>query len=241
MFFLFEVSSGAEVFLTTYVYFSCMQDLDDEVVYEAVELSKAVFSTGDEVFGENYDGEVEAYMLIQDLRNRVEIATMDSGGMVYPENLENFEDFDADAEKAVEFFYGVGEEGYDPESELAEVFEEAGLVEFSCGGVFYGENAFPYLMLLDEAERIVEGPVEEGYVDPFEETAGEDELEEELLEETVDGSGESGDFTGEEAEDQEVSENNDDESEEDKFSRLQGIMEDSVDSEDDLVFTESED
>lgn len=209
-----------------------MQDLDDEVVYEAVELSKAVFSSDEEVFRESYDGEVEAYMLIQDLRNRIEIATMDSGGMIYPEELESFEGFGVDPEDAVEFFYGVGGD-YDLNSDIPEDFQDAGLVEFSDDEVFYGENAFPYLVLLDEAERIVEGPVEEDYVDPVEDSVG-DPLEDELVEESNEEK-----VLEQESIDEDPDEVEEQESDEDKFSRLQGIMKDAVDSDEELVFEES--
>lgn len=122
-------------------------------LYEAVELSKAVFSEGKEVFEEDYDGDIEAYMLVQDVRNRVEVATMDSGKMVYPENLPDIDELggieDAD------IFYSLGSQDYE-KSDLPERFFAEGLVEEENGDLFYGENAFPYLLLLDEAENIVE-------------------------------------------------------------------------------------
>jgi hypothetical protein len=209
-----------------------MTEPGDEVVYEAAELSKAVFSSGEEVFRENYDGDAGNYMLVQDLRNRIEIATMDSGEMVYPEELESFEEFEADSEEAVRFFYGVGED-YDLDQDLAEVFEGSGLVESSGGDFFYGENAFPYLLLVDEAERIVEGPVEDDYEDPVEEDLEEDFSDENLGEDVLD------EDPGEPVEDSGDGEEQVEEESEDQFERFQGIMEDAADSDDDLVFDES--
>lgn len=128
-----------------------MSGLSDDVVYEAVELSEAVFSDGEAVFNRDYDGEIGAYMVVEDVRNRIEVATMDAGEMVYPEELLGFEELGG--EEAVEIFYSI-EPGEDVD--VPDVFLEAGLVEEADGDIFYGENALPYLFLIDEAEKVFE-------------------------------------------------------------------------------------
>jgi len=126
-----------------------MTDLDEDVLYEAVELSKAVFSSTENTFERDYDGDVEEYMLVEDMRNRIEIATLDSGGMIYPEKLPDFEELGG--KEALKAFYSIRQ---GEEVDVPEVFYEEGLVEGSENGVFYGENALPYLLVIDEAERI---------------------------------------------------------------------------------------
>ena len=88
-------------------------------------------------------------------------------------------------------------------------------------------------MLLEEAERIVEGPVEDDYVDPVEDSV-RDPLEDELVEES---DGEK--VLEQESIDEDPDEVEEQENDEDKFSRLQGIMKDAVDSDEELVFEES--
>lgn len=135
-----------------------MDSFSDGVVPETVELSEAVLSQGREVFEEDYDGDIEAYMLVQDVRNRVEIATMDSGEMVYPEDLPGLDELGG--VEAAEVFYSLGSQGYEKD-DLPEGFFAEGLVEEESGDLFYGENAFPYLLVLGEAESIVEPEVVE--------------------------------------------------------------------------------
>lgn len=181
-----------------------MTGLEEDVVYEAIELSGAVFSEGKDVFDREYDGRVEAHMLVEDMRNRIELATMDSGEMVYPEDLSGFDELGG--EEVVREFYGF-EAGEDVE--LPEILYEEGLVEETREGVFYGENALPYLLVVDEAERVLESPqelgieVEESFDEDSVEAVDEDseeELESEPVELGVEGDGgdnEIGDEVGE--------------------------------------------
>lgn len=161
-----------------------MGDMEEMVfepeLYEAVELSKPVFSKGREVFEGSYDGDVEAYMLVQDIRNRIEVGTMDSGEMVYPEDLPDLDELGG--EEAAEIFYSLGSEDYDIDDVPEEFFDE-GLVREEEDEVFYGENAFPYLLILDEAERIVEPKVFEAEVVEPEDTGEEEYFEAEVIEE----------------------------------------------------------
>jgi DNA-binding transcriptional regulator GbsR (MarR family) len=145
---------------------------DQEVLEEAVELSQAVFSSGQTYFESEYDGLLDEYIIIEDVRNRIESATMDIGDPVYPADLEPFDSFESEGENYAGIF-GMVEPGMDLSgfadaldisegyaSKLVGELEDAGLVETSgntsAKEYFYGEEALPYLMVLDEAERLVE-------------------------------------------------------------------------------------
>lgn len=200
-----------------------MAGLEDEVVYEAVELSGAVFSEGRDVFDSQYDGELDAYLLVEDVRNRIEVATMDSGEMVYPEDLPGFEELGG--EEVVRQFYGL-EGGRDVD--LPGILYEEGLVEETREGVFYGENALPYLLVVEEAERVLEssqelgGEVEES-LEQYSVEAVDEDSEEELESEPVEAG--VGDDGGDKEVDDEVGEDVD------KVDELSRIWDDVAGSE----------
>ena len=154
-----------------------MSELNDDIAYEAVELSDAVFSRGREVFNEDYDGLVENYFVIEDLRNSIEAAMMDKGGEIpYMDELPSFSDLGYKETSWVKVF-----DYLDPESSYGDL---ADISEFTEGhipnvvskledeemvnsvekqfsrDVFYGEKAFPYLRIISEAKRLVEGGLE---------------------------------------------------------------------------------
>jgi hypothetical protein len=214
-----------------------MEGVPDAVVSEAAELSAAVFSGGEEFFEEEYSGEVGNYILVTDLKGRIETALMDTSGEIpYLDELQGFTDFGYDAESAAEVFYSVepgmsysdlaGDSGLkEPEvKDLIQGFEDEGLVDNTDDGFFYGGKAFPYLMVLDEAEAVLEV-----YEEPeFQDEPEDDTIEREPFEE---------DFEEEAVLDTEADQEEEDE--EDGKS-LQSIMMDVAEDEDDLVSTEEQ-
>lgn len=140
-----------------------------ETVSEADRVISALIS--DEGTREAYDGKAD-YFLVDDIGTRMDRAAISSGMEFYTEDLKPFEAFDDDAETAVAVFYNV-EAG----SDLSMIAEEAGVSEnyassilsnFEDDGLvekreskadrefFYGEHAHPYLMILEDAKRIIE-------------------------------------------------------------------------------------
>ncbi len=157
-----------------------MTGLSDGVVSEAVELSEAVFSDGRESFEDSYDGEIDDYMLIQDLRNRIDEAMMDTDGKIpYMDDLPSFSDLGHDEDSWARVFYSltpdtsyreladVSEFSVDSMSNVIGGLKDEGLIEATgttrSKKYFYGEKALPYLMLLSEAEMILE----DGEADTF--------------------------------------------------------------------------
>ncbi|MFB6241820.1 MAG: hypothetical protein ABEJ36_03400 [Candidatus Nanosalina sp.] len=216
-----------------------MRDVPEEVVSEAVQLSGAAFSGGEDFFDDEYSGEVENYFLVQDLKSRIESALMDSGGEVpYLDELPAFRDFDYDAESVAGVFYSIeAGDGYSEltartdleESDLEGIIEDfgdEGLVAEDGSGFLYGGNAFPYLMVFSEAEAVLDTYEEPGVVE--EEDDEIDEVEE--FEEPVEqGSGleENDGFSEDESGEKEEGEDKD----------LQDIMMDVVEDKDDLEST----
>lgn len=213
-----------------------MNGFSDDVVSEAVEISEAVFSDDRRVFEDEYDGEVDDYLLIRDLRSRIEEAMMDTDlGVPYMDELPSFEDFGYDADSWAHVFYSVEPDvshegladvsGFSAShvSNVVEDFEQAGLIESEGKErrkkYFYGENALPYLMVFQEAETVVEEADEEVQEDFLNEELEIEDVEEQESgqenqvdpEEVADGSGEE--------------------------KSLQDIMMDAVDSEEDLKTT----
>lgn len=204
---------------------------DERVISEVVELAEAVFSDGDEYFENGYDGSVEDYIIINDLKNRIEEATMDAGEMAYPEELEPFDEFFGAAETSAAVFYHVSpdmqlsdfSETLDiSESHVSSILgelEEYGLVE-SEGNTrgkeyFYGENALPYLMLFSEVDYLTADTDTEVVDDQLpepEETGNQVEDVEEEVKDEQESSGNS----------------------------LHDIMKDVADSRDDLITTDEQ-
>jgi hypothetical protein len=155
---------------------------DDKILEEAIELSEAVLSEGRSYFENGYGGELETYMIVEDLRNRIEMATLDSGEMVYPEEVPGLEELGG--REAAEVLRGNPLEPGD----YREVFED--------GEVNYTRDAFAYFLLFDEAKRLVEedfsqgagGEVEE---DPVSESVKEEEVYQEEVEDPEGGQEES--------------------------------------------------
>jgi DNA-binding transcriptional regulator GbsR (MarR family) len=181
-------------------FLSRMNGVSGEVVSEAVKLSEAVFCYDEEDFEESYGGEADGFLVVEDLKSRIDEALIDSGGDVpYLDDLPSFPNLGYDAESWARVFYSV-EPGVS-QGDLADAsdfsashvgsvldgLESEGLVESRGSGrgkkYFYGENALPYLMVFSEAERILETrdeSVEETAVNGgklIEEDSGPDEEE----------------------------------------------------------------
>jgi hypothetical protein len=147
---------------------------EDEILEEAIELSEAVLSEGRSYFENGYSGELETYMIVEDIRNRIEMATLDSGEMVYPEDIPGLEELGG--REAAEV---LRKKSLEP-GDYREVFKEQGIIEVRDGEVNYTREAFAYFLLFDEAERLVEEDFSEGAGgevedEPLPEALGEEE------------------------------------------------------------------
>lgn len=150
-----------------------MSECSEEVISEAVELCEAVFYMGETEFEESYEGKLDSYRELKDMRKRIEEGIKDSGGDEYRLSiLPSFSDLGDRSEAWASVFYSLSPDAsYDDFVEssgfsrghmnkvLSDLEEECLMT--SIGGerhksYFYGENAFPYLMILSEAEKIVE-------------------------------------------------------------------------------------
>lgn len=130
-----------------------MQDYSQELLYEALQLSESVFSEGEDVFQNVYDGEVSDYVIIEDIRNRIISETLEEGNIIYPEELDGFEDLGG--EEAVRFFYDAefnGSEGISQELEVPSELED--VVDVGDGSVSYEVEALPYLLIVEEAVHL---------------------------------------------------------------------------------------
>lgn len=191
--------------------------VEDEVLEEAVELSEAVLSDGQSYFEREYNGELETYMIVEDIRNRIEVATLDSGEMVYPEDIPDLEELGG-----LEAARVLRDNPLEP-GDYREAFEEKGVVEAEEGEVRYTRDSFAYFLLFDEAERLVE---EEFREDADEEICTEDSLRPGA---EVDRAGDEKAYqedSGNQEEDLEESNETSQEESQDKVEELESIWED---------------
>lgn len=232
-----------------------MDKLTDEIIAEASELTVAVFDKDETGFEEGYEGGQGSYLLVEDLKARIDEAYLDSSnGLVSYEDLPDFSDFEYDTETVGQVFYRL-----EPDPDIGELseksgltrsavegliddFQDAGLVEEENGKFFYAEPGLSYFKVLGEAELVVnEGSGDEWYGGETESLSETSPVEDfgkvEGLEEEVCGEEDAGRQVSEDDEYEEADQDED----EDQFSRLQSIMEDAVDSDDDFVSTETRD
>jgi hypothetical protein len=194
---------------------------EDEILEEAVQLSEAVLSEGRSYFEHGYSGELETYMIVEDIRNRIEMATLDSGEMVYPEDVPSLEELGGEEAARV-----LRDNPLEP-GDYREVFEEKGLVEVQEEEVNYTREAFAYFLLFDEAERLVEEGFSQGAGGEVEEDpVSEPVVEEVPVEEEKACQAEVEDSGGSQGEAEAGIEDEETEESEDKVEELERIWKD---------------
>jgi hypothetical protein len=191
---------------------------EDEILEEAVQLSEAVLSEGRSYFENGYSGELETYMIVEDIRNRIEMATLDSGEMVYPEDIPGLEELGG--REAAEVLW---ENPFEP-GDYKKVFEEHGVLEAEDGEVNYTRDAFAYFLLFDEAKRLVEEDFSQG-TGGGEETMVEEEPVPEAVEEEEVYQEEAEDPEGGQEESEVGVEDEEPDESEDKVEELERIWE----------------
>lgn len=149
-----------------------MKEFNQDLCYEVAELSKVVFSDDKEGFDE-YQGEIDDYGRIEELRNHIREALGEIGEETPQlDELPSFRDFGYDEGSWAEVFYRLN-----PDASYRELAEKSDFSFRHIGNVignlqhedlvetagdtrsteyFYGENALPYLMLFSEAEEILQ-------------------------------------------------------------------------------------
>lgn len=139
---------------------------DFDAISETVDLSDIVFSGSETDFENFYDGTVEDYEQILYLRDRMESASFT------PSDMKSFNDLEFDrshdANGVAEVFYAVPADGVDwithTSPHLGDAYTrnvidgllENDMVEEVEGSFFYGENAFPYLLIFGNVEKLLE-------------------------------------------------------------------------------------